>query len=303
MKWRIFLLLVTIAFISGCVDSEKATVTPEPTSVFSPTAQPPATTPAPITAEDVTIVGEKESLIGGKPTTFYDVEYKWKGTTYQAGSIRKVEGELAPHNEKFSDMMAWIKENTPNDAVVLSWWDYGHYIRLFASRETVVSDICEAQTCLDTYAGDRSKIFRFDPAEKVEDVARFFTSNEEEAYPIAQKYGVDYVIVSYDEFGKSGGINHIADDNLRMTNFKVEKTGNETEDEKAISDALEQRGLTTYYTINQGDHYLVWHLDDESQMGDKMLAKLLPFNTGSGQGLEHFKLVYQNGYVYLYEIV
>jgi hydroxylamine oxidation protein HaoB len=303
MKWGIFLFLFTSTLISGCLGTEKAAVPPETTPAPSPTTPHPVSTPAPITAEDLTIVGEKESLIGGQPVTLYDVEYKWEGTIYKAGNIRKVEGELAPFSDAFSDMMAWIKENTPNDATVLSWWDYGHFIRLFASRETVVSDVCDTKRCLDTYAADKSNIFRFDPTEKVEDVARFFTSNEEEAYQIAQNYGVDYVIVTYEEFGKSGAINHIANDNLRIMSFKVQKTGNETEDQKAVSDALQQRGLATNYIVNKGDHYLVWYLKDESQMRDKMLAKLLPFNTGYGQGLEHFNLVYQNGYIYLYEVV
>lgn len=265
-------------------------------------------------AKDIVLLDKKESVIGEKSTAIYTAEYKWRGTTYRARAIRKVEGEppIAPP-EVFSDTMDWIKENTPKDAVILSWWDYGHWIRLFGSRETVISDPCKNKICQDTVTPNTT-FSRFEPVEKVEDVARFFTSNEEEAYSIIQKYGVDYVMVSYEEFGKSGAINHIAQDTLYFLPSSVQSTGDQEKDEEEIKKYLERNNITSYYIVNYGNRYEIWitGLEPTSQgyiyhpeMKDKLLAKLLPFNTGKGQDLEHFKLEYidEYNYVLIYKVI
>jgi dolichyl-diphosphooligosaccharide--protein glycosyltransferase len=40
--------------------------------------------------------------------------------------------------DDFREGYAWLKENTPLDAKVMSWWDYGHQIRSMANRTTIV---------------------------------------------------------------------------------------------------------------------------------------------------------------------
>jgi len=44
----------------------------------------------------------------------------------------------------------WIKDNTPENATILSWWDYGHMIRGYANREPVVD--YPSESMLDTVA-------------------------------------------------------------------------------------------------------------------------------------------------------
>ena len=36
--------------------------------------------------------------------------------------------------------MQWLKENTPEDAVIASWWDYGYWITTLAERKTLVDN-------------------------------------------------------------------------------------------------------------------------------------------------------------------
>ena len=36
--------------------------------------------------------------------------------------------------------MLWLKENTPEDAVVVSWWDYGYWISTLSERKTVADN-------------------------------------------------------------------------------------------------------------------------------------------------------------------
>ena len=38
------------------------------------------------------------------------------------------------------DSMQWLKENTPNDAVIASWWDYGYWISTLAERKTLADN-------------------------------------------------------------------------------------------------------------------------------------------------------------------
>ncbi len=294
-----FLVLFIIIF-SGCIGKESGQVSPEVKSEKRYDEW-----------EGIknVVVKEREVDVRGETHVINSVEFEWKGTIHGTDFVKVTEDStglhLAPNNEPFKDAMTWIKENTPEDSVILSWWDYGNMIRLFSHRETVIGENCGTPKCLETQAYVSPDETLFEPVEKVEDVARFFTSSEDEAYQIVQKYGVDYVMVTYEEFGKSSAINHIASDDLTIMSFEVQSTGDGNEDQKAVSDALEQRSISIYFTVNFGDHYQVWYLEDESQMGDKMLVKLLPFNTGRGQNLEHFKLEYEqkHSYVFIYKVV
>ena len=40
----------------------------------------------------------------------------------------------------WSDSMQWLKENTPEDAVIASWWDYGYWISTLAERKTLADN-------------------------------------------------------------------------------------------------------------------------------------------------------------------
>ena len=38
------------------------------------------------------------------------------------------------------DAMSWIKENTPSDSVIFSWWDYGYWIQTLGERTTLADN-------------------------------------------------------------------------------------------------------------------------------------------------------------------
>jgi len=40
----------------------------------------------------------------------------------------------------WSDAMQWLRENTPEDAVIASWWDYGYWISALADRKTLADN-------------------------------------------------------------------------------------------------------------------------------------------------------------------
>jgi len=40
----------------------------------------------------------------------------------------------------WADAMQWLRENTPEDAVIASWWDYGYWISTLAERKTLADN-------------------------------------------------------------------------------------------------------------------------------------------------------------------
>jgi len=89
----------------------------------------------------------------------------------------------------------WIKENTPKESVLLTWWDYYTSLSVFAEREVVPA------------SNDRAQIF---------DAARFLTyvESEEDTLEIARKYYADYVVLDWTMIGKSGSPHFIATSNV-----------------------------------------------------------------------------------------
>ena len=43
-------------------------------------------------------------------------------------------------SDDWKDATLWIKENTPEDAVIASWWDYGYWITTLSDRTTLVDN-------------------------------------------------------------------------------------------------------------------------------------------------------------------
>jgi len=43
-------------------------------------------------------------------------------------------------SDDWKDAMLWIKENTPEDAIVASWWDYGYWITTLSERTTLADN-------------------------------------------------------------------------------------------------------------------------------------------------------------------
>ena len=74
------------------------------------------------------------------------------------------------------DAMAWIKENTPADSVVASWWDYGYWITTLGERRSVA---------------DNSTIFD----SRIILMAQAFLSTPDEGWKILRDMEADYLLV------------------------------------------------------------------------------------------------------------
>ena len=80
--------------------------------------------------------------------------------------------------DDFREAYYWLKMNTPEDARVMSWWDYGYQITAMANRTILV----------DNNTWNNTHISR---------VGQAMASTEEKAYEIMRELDVDYVLVIF----------------------------------------------------------------------------------------------------------
>ncbi|WFD27574.1 dolichyl-diphosphooligosaccharide--protein glycotransferase [Malassezia nana] len=80
--------------------------------------------------------------------------------------------------DDFREAYYWLRENTPKDAKVMSWWDYGYQIAGFADRTTLVDNNTWNNTHIAT-------------------VGKAMASPEDKAYPILRQHDVDYVLIIF----------------------------------------------------------------------------------------------------------
>ena len=72
--------------------------------------------------------------------------------------------------------MDWIKNNTPEDAVIASWWDYGYWITTLGER----TSLADNATLIDW---------------QIKKIAQTFLSSPDEAWNLLQELDADYVLV------------------------------------------------------------------------------------------------------------
>ena len=80
--------------------------------------------------------------------------------------------------DDYREAYYWLRQNTPEDAKVMSWWDYGYQIGGMADRPTLVDNNTWNNTHIAT-------------------VGKAMSSREEVSYPIMRQHEVDYVLVVF----------------------------------------------------------------------------------------------------------
>lgn len=80
--------------------------------------------------------------------------------------------------DDYREAYYWLRQNTPVDAKIMSWWDYGYQIGGMADRTTLVDNNTWNNTHIAT-------------------VGKAMSSREEVSYDILRKHEVDYVLVIF----------------------------------------------------------------------------------------------------------
>ena len=94
--------------------------------------------------------------------------------------------------DDFREAYYWLRQNTPENAKVMSWWDYGYQITAMANRTILV----------DNNTWNNTHISR---------VGQAMSSPEDRAYEIMRELDVDYVLVIF------GGLTGYASDGNTYT--------------------------------------------------------------------------------------
>ncbi|KAL9101682.1 MAG: hypothetical protein Q9163_003086 [Psora crenata] len=80
--------------------------------------------------------------------------------------------------DDYREAYYWLRQNTPEKAKVMSWWDYGYQIGGMADRPTLVDNNTWNNTHIAT-------------------VGKAMSSREEVSYPILRQHDVDYVLIVF----------------------------------------------------------------------------------------------------------
>lgn len=153
--------------------------------------------------EDKPVESEASSeFVGGKyDGTLVTIEGSFRGTNYTRYVVRYVEDNETLQGyflQEFRPALDWVKENTPSDAAFFNWWDYGHMIRGYAGRDSVLfTPSEEILWSVSSGQWDEDASGELANNDRVERVARaLLASNASVLYSAMEGYGSDYVMVS-----------------------------------------------------------------------------------------------------------
>ncbi len=108
--------------------------------------------------------------------TIFPVNANWISITKSPPTILNGGSNFAISTSDWPDTMNWIKTNTPKDAVVASWWDYGYWIQTLGDRKTLADN-----ATIDT--------------DRIANIARTFLSSPDKAWQMLRDMGANYVLV------------------------------------------------------------------------------------------------------------
>lgn len=182
-------IITSVLAFSGCTSKE----TPSEEDITQMVRQTP------------TVIGEEK--IGGRynasiltvRTEYKGKEQKWQQIEYTKDNKTIRDDFVFPD---IRNALGWIKLNTPEDAVIMGWWDYGNSIRGYAGREVVID--FPSREILDTIASykymtpeqQREMDAKLVPHEKIKDVSKVLTTkNPQDAIGIMKKYDARYLFV------------------------------------------------------------------------------------------------------------
>ena len=74
------------------------------------------------------------------------------------------------------ETLEWIKNNTPQDAVIASWWDYGYWITTISERTTFIDNA----TLIDS---------------RIKHMAKIFLSSSDEGWNMLNEWNANYVVI------------------------------------------------------------------------------------------------------------
>ena len=152
-------------------------------------------------------------------------------------------GTSNPPTGDWLHAMEWLKTNTPENAVIASWWDYGYWISTLSERTTIIDNA----TINDT------------PITKI---AKMFMSSPNDSWKILQEMNADYVVVFF-------SAQHIGNASQQIPLYQIGGGGDESKIFwiAQIAELPIQNYLTQDNSFPHSNFYK-----------NTMLGKMIPFN-------------------------
>ena len=123
---------------------------------------------------------------------------------------------VSPGNDDWVKAMKWVELNTPEDAVIAAWWDYGYWITGLSERTT-----------LQDGAANRP--------DRMKDVAEAFTSEKSVGIEKLRELGANYLIVNTVATKDSDGYWQVIGGDIMKRQWHYEYQGLEEPTEYGVS--------------------------------------------------------------------
>jgi hydroxylamine oxidation protein HaoB len=205
-----------------------------------------------------------------------------------------------------------ISQNTPKDALILSWWDDGQRIHFLSGRDVWVNKPA-AQTFISPMwksLQDNLLLASESGLRQLSDMARWLTMDSGEALAEIQKSFATsrpiYLLVTNDLLMRLGEMADYGGTQLAFSSKTVPAHDNLHGDIAQIKQWAYEQGNGNYLVQKQGLHYHVW-APSKGSLTEKnsLLVRLLPFVDSLKKLPEHVNLVYQShwgGYLSIYKL-
>lgn len=216
---------------------------------------------------------------------FYPSNANWISSADVPAAIANGGTGYRLQTNDWSDAMNWISKNTPPNAVIAAWWDYGYWITTLGNRTTLADNATLNST-------------------RIAQIARMLVSPEQSGIKIAQDLKADYILVytvgHIRFFGSTATDNSTANNATKIPIYSLGQGGDESKKQWFMriggideNQFIESDGFTPTPKF--------WN--------STLLGKLFPFDPtsyvlfGANGGIQNFRNLtqgWQQGFTALY---
>ncbi|NIQ34276.1 MAG: hypothetical protein GTN80_11680, partial [Nitrososphaeria archaeon] len=128
-------------------------------------------------------------MIALVPNFYYATRSAYMPTTIATSSLGIIPtGDEVVQYQDWLQALVWMRDNLPEDTVIMSWWDYGYWITAIADKRSMA---------------DNGTI----NATQVATIAVLFLTNETWAIPVMKRYNISHIVIFVTWYqGEGGGI-------------------------------------------------------------------------------------------------
>ena len=152
-------------------------------------------------------------------------------------------GTTNPPSTDWIETLEWIKNNTHQDAIIASWWDYGYWITTLSDRTTLIDNA----TLIDS---------------RIKHMAEIFLSHPDQGWTLLNEWNADYVVI----FVTTDRLENYSNSGERL--YVLGQGGDETKSQWFIRISglpIQEYLYSDYHTVNN------------NFLNNTLLGKMIPY--------------------------